>query len=527
MTSPMLALFVLLGVVALAVVAWTRYRVEVDEEVDLVRARGRMNTVVGVLLVTLLVLQVNYLSFRHFTRWDLTTDARFTLSERTEEVLRNLDQDVEIVLLLSDAEPIFADVEELLLRYRAKSPRLRVRFVDPDKQPGEARRVAERYDIAIGMASTGEAFADVAAVVSAGDRRWKITRDDLLSVDFDALDETEGPKVDVKSERAITGAIVQVTTGEPTRVCFTSGRGEWGLTGERSVLAIREEFERENLEIEDLPAVGLPEVPERCDAVFVLGPLRAFAEEEARRLVDWVKGGGDLLLALDPVLDRDAVAPTGFEEPLRDLGVIVDRTVVLELDPRMLLRGDPMDLFRVLSFGEHPTTRPLATSGGGVAVAVARSVRAEPGTGATEVLRTSEVAFAETDLRGLIADRDVEPDDDDIRGPVSLAVANEMVVASDGEGGESTGRVVVVGDSDWLDPALLAEPQFGNLDLLMALTGWLTEREALIAIPPRRSNLQAVVMSEADVSGVALRIFGLLPAAILLLGFAVWWSRRQ
>ena len=34
-------------------------------------------------------------------------------------------------------------------------------------------------------------------------------------------------------------------------------------------------------------------------------------------------------------------------------------------------------------------------------------------------------------------------------------------------------------------------------------------------------------MSEADVSGVALRVFVFLPAAILLLGFAVWWSRRQ
>ncbi len=527
MSSPMLALFVLLAVAVAVIAAWNRFRPHDEDELDVVRARGRMNTAVGILLVTLIVLQINYLSFRHFTRWDLTSDARFTLSERTQEVLQSLDRDVEILLLLSDAEPTFADVQELLLRYRAQSPHLRVRFVDPDKQPGEARRVAEQYDIAIGMASSGEAFADVAAVVSSGDRRWKITRDDLLSVDFDELNESEGPKVDLKSERAITGAIVQVTTGEPTRVCFTSGRGEWGLSGERSILVLREEFERENLEVQDLPAVGLREVPTECDAVFVLGPLRAFAEDEARVLVDWVKAGGDLLLALDPVLDRDDVAPTGFEEPLHDLGVLVDRSVVLELDPRMLLRGDPMDLFRVLSFGDHPTTRRLAAAGGGVAVALARSVRAEPGTGATELLRTSEAAFAELDIAGLIADRDVEPDGQDIRGPVSLAVANEMVVAPEADGGERVGRVVVVGDSDWLDPVLLAEPQFANLDLLMAWTGWLTEREALISIPPRRSNLQAIVMSEADVSGVAIRIFGLLPAAILLLGFAVWWSRRQ
>ena len=515
-----------IALLALAMVAYRRFSGP-KHEMEPEQAKRRMNSVVGALLVTLIVLQLNYLSFRHFTRWDVTSDDRFTLSERTMEVLQNLQSDVEVVLLLSDAEPNFEDVRELLDRYRSGSARIRVRYVDPDKQPGEARRVAERYDIEIGMASSGEAFADVAAVVSAGDQRWKITRDDLFSVDFDEFDETQGPKVDVKSERAMTGAIVQVTMGEATRVCLTSGRGEWGLSGERSIYVVREELERENLEVEDLPAVGLREVPETCDAVFVLGPLRAFAEDEARRLVDWVKGGGDLLLAIDPIFDRDEVAPTGFEEPLRDLGIVLDRTVVLELDPRYVLRGDPTDLFRVLSFGDHETTRPLTLSGGGVAVSLVRSVRAEEGTGATELLLTSEAAFAETDIGGLIADRDVEADADDLRGPIGLAVANEMVVAQNDEGGETVGRVVVIGDSDWLDGPLLAEPQFGNLDMLMAWTGWLTEREALIAIPPRRSNLQAVVMSEADVSGVALRIFLLLPLAILLLGFAVWWSRRQ
>ena len=93
--------------------------------------------------------------------------------------------------------------------------------------------------------------------------------------------------------------------------------------------------------------------------------------------------------------------------------------------------------------------------------------------------------------------------------------------------GERPGRLLVIGDSDWLEPPLLMDAAFANIDLLMAWTGWLTERDTLIAIPPRRSNLQAVVMSEADVSGVRWRVFGMLPAAVLLLGFAVWWSRRQ
>ena len=501
---------------------------QTDEELEQERllASRRMHSLIGAMLVTLIVFEVNYLSYRHFERFDWTQDARFTLSERTEEVLRGLEADVRIVLLLSDAEPNFEDVRELVDRYRSKTTRVQVEYVDPDKDPGAARRAAELYDIELGVASTGESFADVAAVVVSGSERWKITRDDLFEIDFDQFDETEGPKVDVKAERALTGAIVQVTEGEATKICLTSGRGEWSLSGERSLYVLREELERENLAVEDLPGVGMREVPESCDAVFVLGPQRAFAPDEARVLIDWVKTGGNVLLALDPILTRDAVEPTGFEDAAEDLGVLIDRTVLLEMDSRYVLRGDPTDLIRVLNFGEHETTGPLRMTGGGVAMALLRSVRPTEGSTATPLLFSSEAAYAETDIGGLIADRDVEPDPDDLSGPISLAVAVEALTPGT-EPGARPGRLVVVGDSDWLEPTFLVEPQFGNLDLLMSITGFATQRDALISIPPHRSNLQAVVMSEADVSGVALRIFGLLPLAIVLLGVAVWWSRRQ
>ena len=98
----------------------------------------RMHATIGTLFVLLIFFQLNYLAFRHFERWDWTSDARFTLSERTLTELRGLERDVDLWLLLSEGEPAFADVRELLERYRAESPRVRVHHVDPDAQPGEA-----------------------------------------------------------------------------------------------------------------------------------------------------------------------------------------------------------------------------------------------------------------------------------------------------------------------------------------------------------------------------------------------------
>jgi hypothetical protein len=492
----------------------------------------RMHATIGTLFVLLIFFQLNYLAFRHFDRWDWTSDARFTLSERTLTELRGLERDVDLWLLLSEGEPAFADVRELLERYRAESPRVRVHHVDPDAQPGEARRVAERFDIALSTGE-GESFADVALVVSSGDRRWKITRDDLVSLDLGSFegDSGEGPKVDVKAERAISGALAQVLRGRATKICLATGHGEAAMAGDRPLFFLREELERENTVLEDFDAVGLRAVPEGCDAVFVIGPQRAWEERDARRLVEWARAGGNLLLALDPVFARDAIQPSGFEGPLQDLGVAVDRDVVLEMDPRLLLRRDPSDLFRVIAFGDHPTTASMIARGGGLAVNLVRSVRVEEGADAVSLFESSESAFGETDLGGLVADSDLLAGPEDLAGPLSLAAAFEAPplpsMNADGDDDARRGRVVVVGDSDWLAPELLQEPSFANVDFFLSVTGWLTQRAELLEIAPRRSNLQAVVMSEADVSGVAWRIFAFLPGALFLLGFAVWWSRRQ
>lgn len=487
------------------------------------RAEQRLHTFIGSVLVFAIVLMANYLSFRHYTRWDWTTDARYTLSERSLEVVRGLDRDVELILLASEGEQGFADVHELAGRYDAESSRLTVRHLDPDRQPAEVRDVAQRYDIALRATGEGATLAEVAGLVVSGERTWKITRDDLFRVDFSSMESDSTPQMDVEAERAITGAIVQVLEGRKTHVCLTSGHGEWTLGGgDRSLPIVREELARENTELQTMDPLAAA-VPDECDAVFVVGPQRPFRDDEVRTLLDWVEAGGRLLLALDPNPNRDGVLPSGFEERLAELGILVDASIFIETDPARLLSPDPTDQILVLPQA-HETTQPALARGGPFLVSLARTVRAEPGSAATSVLGGSEGSFGKVDLATFLADADLAPSADDIPAPASIGAV--AVVAVEGEGARE-GRVVVIGDSDWMRGAFLSEPRFANLELLMAWTGWLTDREALISIPPRRSALQAIVMSEADMTGIWWRVVAFLPGAMLLLGFAAWWSRRS
>ncbi|MEM1418573.1 MAG: hypothetical protein AAGH15_27005, partial [Myxococcota bacterium] len=109
----------------------------------------------------------------------------------------------------------------------------------------------------------------------------------------------------------------------------------------------------------------------------------------------------------------------------------------------------------------------------------------------------------------------------------AFGAARELAPPGGSEDESRGGRIVVVGDSDWLRPAFVNDPQFANFDFLTGALAWLVDRKALAAIPPRQSPLAAVRMSPSDLDGVRWRIFVFLPGAVALLGFAVAWSRRR
>jgi ABC-type uncharacterized transport system involved in gliding motility auxiliary subunit len=507
-----------------------------DDKTSERRFSGRFNVMVTSVLVIAIVVMCNILAFRNYRRWDWTTEGLFTLSPRTQELLHGLDQDIDVYLVLSSAESNYTDLRELLERYRAESQHIVLHFIDPDREPSEYQLIAERFGLASALLPDGSVGADVALVIVNGERQWKITRDDLVAVDFGA--EDGGARVDVRSEQSISGGLVEVTSGRATRVCVATGHGEWTIDRgtERDLGGLRDEMRRENLEIETIETRGAHSIPENCDALFVIGPTQSYTEEEATLLRDWVRAGGDMLVTLDPELDRGEIRPTGLEDVLRELGVRVDRTVVLEMDEGHLMPSQPSPTgpFLVADYGEHPITSAFEGMHLPMVVNLVRSIRPADEGGATTLLSTSEAAFAETDVALLIQTMEPHRDDSDIPGPVSLAVAVEIeapnAAADDDDDatddGHSRGRLVVVGDSDFLSSGLISTREAINYEVASAMVGWLTERQALIAIPARRMTAAPVQLNEGDVLNLFFRVVVLLPLASIFLGIAVWWNRR-
>jgi hypothetical protein len=312
-------------------------------------------------------------------------------------------------------------------------------------------------------------------------------------------------------------------------VCVTKGHGEWSLDegGDRSLSSLQTGLRHDNITWEALETLGKKDVPKECDAVYVLGPQRAFSDAEAKLVIEYVRKGGNALVALDPVIEHDEIQPTGFEDALKSVGVRLDRSLVIEMDQDHLLSPSPVE-FMVTEFGDHVTTRVLKDRAR-VVMALARSLSVLEHSDAVEVLlRTSPKAFGATDIAQVMsAGKEPTRGAADIAGPLDLALAVRVNATTDPEGHKPGGRLIVSGDSDFVQPSLLEAPELANFHLASAWTGWLTEREALIEIPPKKVKGGNVTFTQEDLSALLFRVGGLLPGAVFLLGLAVWFNRRS
>jgi hypothetical protein len=161
-------------------------------------------------------------------------------------------------------------------------------------------------------------------------------------------------------------------------------------------------------------------------------------------------------------------------------------------------------------------------------MALARSISPEGNDPKVEILlRSSDQAFGETAVADVSQDSEPKRGPGDIEGPLSLAVATQLGVSEAESDKKTGGRLIVVGDSDFLQGPLLESPELANFHLASSWTGWLTERPALIQIPPKKVKTGNIVFTQDDLWALFFRVAVLVPGAAFVLGFAVWLNRRS
>ena len=108
----------------------------------------------------------------------------------------------------------------------------------------------------------------------------------------------------------------------------------------------------------------------------------------------------------------------------------------------------------------------------------------------------------------------------------TAATAPETTSAADTPPLDLEGRLVVVGDAEWVSNSRLT--LLFNEDLALSMVGWLTGgAEESISIRPRARRASRISLTEAQGWRVFYATVLLLPELVLLCGLTIWWRRRR
>ena len=480
------------------------------------------------LLVIALALMINWLGARHWHRADWTASELYTLSDKSLNIVGDLDEEIRIIVFMTPGSGLWPQVRELMNRYDAASGAIEVEFIDPDRQPLRTRQLAEEFGISV--ANT--------VVFTAGDRSKYVTSDQMAEFDYSGMQYGGQPTLKAfKGEEQFTAAILSLVAPAVPKVYFVTGHGEPSLQpagrSERSLGALGEALKRENMVAAETSLLS-GQVPEDADVLAIVGPTRAFTEAEIATLDAFLEGGGRLMVALDPLIEPDGtMRMTRLENLLADWDVEIRADLVI--DPSKKLPFYDLSAVYLDSYGTHPITEGM--EGFAVLFMVARSVAAvaEPMGTVTTLVETSAQGWGETDLSQLLRGEPVDPGQSDTPGPVAVGLAVEHAAkgleeadadTTDSLKAETTGtRLVVLGDSDFLSDTEFANA--GNSVLAVNAFNWLAAQEHALGIPPRAVDQTSLYLSGAQMQMILFLILIVMPGAAIAAGILVWRRRRH
>ncbi|MBV8845136.1 MAG: Gldg family protein [Bryobacterales bacterium] len=452
------------------------------------QSRRRAATFAQAIVYTLIVIAIigtlNFLANRYNKSYDSTANKKFTLSDQSSKIAKNLKQDLTITYWGQPSR--FSEARDLLDRYKNLSPKIDVKLEDADKKRTQA--------IAAGVKALPTIYVQV------GNKK---------------------EEAKTLTEEDITGAMVRALKGGDREVCFLSGYGEHTIDNtERDGFSKAKELaEKGNYKTQNVKMIPKAEIPMECTIAVLPGPRRDLLQPAVDAIKTYVENGGRALFMLDPPLkfgQAEVDDNTALTNVLASWGVTVQKDLVLDLSGvgQLFQLGPEFPL--VTAYENHPIVRDLKDVATGFPIARSLEVKNGDKTTVEKLFATSEDSIATKNL----SSPEIKQSKDDLKGPLVLAAAGTYTTGKD----TGNGRFVVVGSSGFAANNFIAFN--GNRDLFMNMLNWLSSDEDLISIRPKEPSDNPLNMNARQVSTLFYLSVIALPLAIVFVGAGVWWRRR-
>ena len=401
-----------------------------------------------------------------------------SLSEASVEILQKLQGPVQVTAYATEQHAQLGDIRKIIADfvalYQRVKPDLSLTFIDPVAQP----ILTQEADVQV----NGE------MVIKFNQRIEHLT---------------------AINEQAFSNALMRLARAEDKLIVALSGHGERRLDGNANydLGEFGRHLRTNGFNSQSLNLAIEQDVPVNASMLMIASPQTDLLPGEVDKILNYVDRGGNLLWLVDQESLRGLLA---LAEKLR-----LTLTPGVVVDPQAEQLKAPVTFALGAIYGQHVITGNFDYI---TVFPFSRQITID------ESEEWSSVSLVEAAPEGWVETGDLNSEivfdqADDVAGPISIAVALTRSIQ------DREQRIVVVGSGHFLANTYLGNGS--NLDFGINLINWLTGDEALIVIQPRATLDSNLILSESELTLIAVVFLVLLPVLFLVSGTVIWWHRKR
>lgn len=483
----------------------------------------------GILIIVLIVVLINLISSKLFLRLDFTEDKRYTLSNATKQILKNLDEPATIIAYFSENVPpdilrVRNEFKELLSEYSSISGNMVVyEFVNPNESP-EREMEAQQEGIRPIMISVRERDqmkqqrAYLGAVVKIGDKKETIP--------------FINPNTSMEYE--LTSKLKRLSLKEKAKIGYITGYGEPSMD---EVVQLVEEL-KVLYDVENLDLKEATEINQNYKALIWIAPKDTIEQSKFELLNNYLTNGGSLLLAFDAVQGdfktaQGSEVKTNAFEFLKDKGVEIEKKFIIDASASNVTVTQQQGFFQFqmqvpfpyipisTTFEKHPATAGLNNL-------VFPFVSPIKFTNADSALVIQKLILSSENSGVLNPPLFFEVDKNWKKTDFPLSKLTIAVAIQNYKG--KNNKMVVVGDGDFVvngkgESAQRVNPD--NINFIANSVEWLTDASGLAEVRTKTIALRQIDPKIEDSTKTLLKYLNFLAPIILVIVYGVVRYQRN
>lgn len=450
-----------------------------------------------VVVMTAVVVFVNILVAEmptNWTVWDLTSQKLYSVTDRTKEFLKTVDEPVTIYVIV-DKDTEDTTLGQLLQNYDALSDNITVEYVNPSVNP----RFHTQY--------TDENISVNSLIVVSDKRSKVINYSNIYESTMDYTTWTSST-TGFDGEGQITSALDYVISDEMPKIYMLEGHGEYSLEASFTTA-----IDKENVEMETINLLNYDSVPEDASCVLINSPIYDFSSDDADKLISYLDQGGRVIF----VTAYTEQQIPNQEKVMAHMGMSLAAGLVAEGDASYYYRS-PFYVLPQVAYSDY--TDGISGSFYIFSPYTKGIVLDETREDITfdTFLSTTDTAYSKVDIANA---QDATMTEGDIAGPFGVGVEAVKTV----DAGEAT-MILVSGEQIFTESANQMVSG-ANLTLFTNMISQFADHEVSVSIPVKSYEVSYLTVSRTTgLASVAVTVV-ILPIGCLATGFVIWFRRRK